>query len=76
MRHFLMFLDDDSSGEAAPGRLAKSRTNPWSEQELPLVCPSLASDQEHRLAAINAALPTDLTQPPWIVTKVLVFGQH
>jgi hypothetical protein len=36
----------------------------------------VASDQEHRLAAINAALTTDITQPPWIVTKVFVFVQH
>jgi hypothetical protein len=36
----------------------------------------VASDQEHRLAAINAALSTDITQPPWIVTKVFVFGQQ
>ena len=36
----------------------------------------VASDQEHRLAAINAALTADITQPPWIVTKVLIFGQH
>jgi hypothetical protein len=36
----------------------------------------VASDQEHRFAAINAALTTDITQPPWIVTKVFVFGQH
>jgi hypothetical protein len=36
----------------------------------------VASDQEHRLAAINAALTADITQPPWVVTKILVFGQH
>jgi hypothetical protein len=36
----------------------------------------VASDQEHRLAAINAALSADITQPPWIVTKVFVFGQQ
>jgi len=36
----------------------------------------VASDQEHRLAAINAALTTDITQPPWIVAKVFVFGQQ
>jgi hypothetical protein len=36
----------------------------------------VASDQEHRLAAINAALNADITQPPWIVTKVLIFGQQ
>ena len=36
----------------------------------------VASDQEHRLAAINAALNTDITQPPWIITKVLTFGQQ
>jgi len=36
----------------------------------------VASDQEHRLAAINAALNADITQPPWIITKVLIFGQQ
>jgi hypothetical protein len=36
----------------------------------------VASDQEHRLAAINAALTADITKPPWIVTKVFVFGQR
>ena len=36
----------------------------------------VASDQEHRLPAINAALSADITQPPWIVTKVFVFGQQ
>ena len=36
----------------------------------------VASDQEHRLAAINAALSADITQPPWIVTKVFVFGHQ
>jgi hypothetical protein len=36
----------------------------------------VASDQEHRLAAINAALTADITQRPWIVTKILVFGQY
>lgn len=36
----------------------------------------VASDQEYRLAAINAALTADITQLPWVVTKVLVFGQH
>ena len=36
----------------------------------------VASDQEHRLAAINTALSADITQPPWIVTKVFVFGQQ
>jgi hypothetical protein len=33
----------------------------------------VASDQEHRLAAINAALTADQLQPPWVVTKVVVF---
>jgi hypothetical protein len=36
----------------------------------------VASDQEYRLRPINSALTADITQPPWIVTKVLVFGQH
>jgi len=36
----------------------------------------VASDQGHRLAAINVALTTDMTQPPWIVAKVFVFGQQ
>lgn len=36
----------------------------------PLLVPS---DQEHRFAAINAAIPADLFQPPWIVTKVQIF---
>jgi hypothetical protein len=36
----------------------------------------VASDQEHRLAAINVSLTADITQPPWIVTKILVFGQY
>ena len=36
----------------------------------------VASDQEHRLAAINAALSADITQPPWIITKVFVFRQQ
>ena len=31
----------------------------------------VASDQEHRLSAINAALTADQVQPPWLVTKVL-----
>jgi hypothetical protein len=30
----------------------------------------VASDQEHRLPLINAALDEDLTEPPWLVTKV------
>lgn len=30
----------------------------------------VVSDQEHRLAAINAAISTDMLQPPLIVTKV------
>jgi hypothetical protein len=32
----------------------------------------VTSDQEHRLAAINAALTSDRLQPPWMVTKVIV----
>lgn len=32
----------------------------------------VASSQEHRLAAINVALETDLLRPPWKVTKVYV----
>jgi len=35
----------------------------------------VASDQEHRLAAINAAITADITQPPWIVTKIHLFGR-
>jgi len=34
----------------------------------------VASDQEHRLAAINAAITTDVVQPPWLVTKLLILG--
>jgi len=34
----------------------------------------VASDQEHRLAAINAAITADLVQPPWIVTKLYPLG--
>jgi len=30
----------------------------------------VASDQEHRLAAINTAITMDIVQPPWIVTKL------
>lgn len=33
---------------------------------------AVASDQEHRLALINSALSADITQPPWLVTKILV----
>ncbi|RZL36111.1 MAG: PEP-CTERM sorting domain-containing protein [Rubrivivax sp.] len=39
----------------------------------------VASDQEHRLMSINAALQADQLQPPWIITKVLVgppYGPH
>jgi hypothetical protein len=32
----------------------------------------VASDQEYRLPSINAAIAADITQPPWIVTKVYV----
>ena len=32
----------------------------------------VVSDQEHRLAAINAAITTDMLQPPFIVTKVVL----
>jgi hypothetical protein len=32
----------------------------------------VVSDQEHRLAAINAAISTDMLQPPFIVTKVVL----
>jgi hypothetical protein len=28
--------------------------------------------QEHRLAALNAALTQDVTQPPFLLTKVFV----
>jgi hypothetical protein len=30
----------------------------------------VASDQEYRLAAINAALTADILQPPFIITEV------
>ena len=30
----------------------------------------VASDQEYRLAAINAAIATDMLQPPWIAAEV------
>ena len=30
----------------------------------------VASDQEYRLAAINAALTADILQPPFVVTEV------
>jgi hypothetical protein len=36
----------------------------------------VASDQEHRLAAINAGISHDMLQPPWMVTKILVFDTH
>ncbi|MFG6486522.1 hypothetical protein ACG04R_07570 [Roseateles sp. BYS78W] len=39
----------------------------------------VASDQEHRLKLINAALQDDQLQPPWLITKVFVgapFGFH
>lgn len=36
----------------------------------------VASDQEHRLALINAALQADQLQPPWLVTKVLIRPLH
>ena len=32
----------------------------------------VASDQEHRFAAINQGIPADMLQPPFLVTKVLV----
>jgi hypothetical protein len=32
----------------------------------------VASDQEHRFAAINHGIPADMFQPPFLVTKVLV----
>lgn len=32
----------------------------------------VASDQEYRLPSINAAITTDITQPPWVVTKLYV----
>lgn len=32
----------------------------------------VASDQEYRLPSINAAITADITQPPWIVTKLYV----
>jgi len=39
----------------------------------------VASDQEHRLKLINAALQADQLQPPWIITKVHLwpsYGPH
>jgi hypothetical protein len=36
----------------------------------------VASDQEHRLKLINAALQDDQLQPPWVITKVFVRPQH
>jgi hypothetical protein len=36
----------------------------------------VASDQEHRLMSINAALQADQVQPPWLVTKVFVWPAH
>lgn len=36
----------------------------------PLLVPS---DQEHRFAVINAAIEEDRFQPPWLVTKLVVF---
>lgn len=39
----------------------------------------VASDQEHRLALINAALPQDALQPPWLITHVPIgppYGPH
>ena len=32
----------------------------------------VASDQEHRFSGINQAIPTDMFQLPFLVTKVLV----
>jgi hypothetical protein len=32
----------------------------------------VASDQEHRLAAINAAIPADMFQLPFVVTEVTI----
>ena len=36
----------------------------------------VASDQEHRLKFINAALQADQVQPPWIITKLHVWPPH
>ena len=36
----------------------------------PLLVPS---DQEHRFSLINSQIPADMFQPPWIVTKVVVY---
>ena len=36
----------------------------------------VASDQEHRLKLINAALQDDQLQPPWVITKVYVWPPH
>jgi hypothetical protein len=32
----------------------------------------VASDQEHRFAAINAAIPSDRFTPPWLLTRVYI----
>ena len=32
----------------------------------------VASDQEHRIAALNAALTQDITTPPFLLTKVIL----
>ncbi len=32
----------------------------------------VTSDQEHRLAVLNAALTGDITTPPFLLTKVFV----
>ena len=32
----------------------------------------VSSDQEHRLAVLNAALTQDVTKPPFLLTKVFV----
>lgn len=36
----------------------------------------VASDQEHRLKLINAALQDDQLQPPWLLTKVYAWPPH
>jgi len=36
----------------------------------------VASDQEYRLAAINSGITHDMLQPPWIVSKILLFDGH
>ena len=68
-----------------PGRLVVLDSGGFPNPEVPSIARVydydykplvVASDQGYRLAAINAALTADMTQPPWIVTKILFFGQY